>query len=150
MREQVHHDPVRLGNRPFYSMLIQFPAVCFVGTLVTDIVYWHTTQFLWETFSVWLLVAGCLMAAPAGIAALLYFFRDRRVRGAWLAWPHALVLLLAAVLAVVNAFVHSRDGYTAVVPEGLVLSVVVVLLMLVATWMGWERPYGIARQEVSA
>jgi uncharacterized membrane protein len=40
----------------------------------------------------------------------------------------------------VNAFVHSRDGWVAVVPQGLTLSVIVVLLMLLATWFGWPRP----------
>ena len=57
-----------------------------------------------------------------------------------MAWPHALVSLAAALLSVVNAFVHSRDGYTAVVPEGLTLSAIVVVLMLIATLLGWNRP----------
>ncbi|HEV7815809.1 MAG TPA: DUF2231 domain-containing protein, partial [Janthinobacterium sp.] len=68
------------------------------------------------------------------------FIRDRRVRAAHLAWPHALTSLVAALLSVVNAFVHSRDGYTAVVPTGLTLSCIVVVLMLLATWMGWNHP----------
>jgi uncharacterized membrane protein len=85
------------------------------------------------------------MAALAGIVGLACFFRDRRLRIAPLAWPHALTSLLAAVLSVVNAFVHSRDGYTAVVPDGLELSAVVVLLMIVVTWMGWTRPIRVVR-----
>jgi uncharacterized membrane protein len=37
------------------------------------------------------------------------------------------------LLALTNAFVHSRDGYTAVVPTGLMLSgIVVVVLVLTA------------------
>jgi uncharacterized membrane protein len=35
-------------------------------------------------------------------------------------------------LAVINAFVHSRDGYTAVVPSGLMLSASVVVVLLLA------------------
>lgn len=130
--------PVRPSERPLYSLLVQFPVVCFVGTLLTDWVYLRTQLFLWETFSVWLLTAGCVVAALAGIVGLIAFFGDRRSRAWKLAWLHALVSLLAAVLSVVNAFVHSRDGYTAVVPDGLTLSAIVVLLMLLATWMGWR------------
>jgi uncharacterized membrane protein len=37
--------------------------------------------------------------------------------------------------------VHSRDGYTAVVPTGLILSGVVVLILMVTAWMGWEMVY---------
>jgi uncharacterized membrane protein len=130
---------IRLGNRQAYSLLVQFPAVCFVGALVCDITYWRTALFMWETFSVWLLAAGCVMSAAAGMVGLVYFLTDARVRTWRLAWAHALISLLAAVLSVVNAFVHSRDGYTAVVPTGLALSIVVVLLMVLAASMGWTH-----------
>ncbi len=141
---------MRLSHRPLYSLLVQFPAVCFAGALVTDIVYWQSAQFLWVTFSVWLLAAGCVMAALTGIVGLVCFLGDRRVRKSALAWPHALASLLVAVLSVVNAFIHSRDGYTAVVPDGLVLSAVVVLLMLFVAWMGWDRSYPTVRAGVPA
>lgn len=137
MPAYVVDSPLHLGHTPLYSMLVQFPVVCFTGTLLTDLAYWQTRSYLWETFGVWLLAAGCALAGLAGIVGLVEFVRDRRVRMWKLAWPHALTSLAAAVLSVFNVFVHSRDGYTAVVPDGLTLSVVVVLLMLVAMWMGW-------------
>jgi uncharacterized membrane protein len=34
------------------------------------------------------------------------------------------------VLSVINACVHSRDGYTAVVPTGLMLSALVIVVLL--------------------
>lgn len=150
MMREVPDSPVRLSNRPLYAMLVQFPVVCFVGAFVTDLAYWHTTLFLWETFSVWLLAAGCVLAGLAGIVGLVYFLADRRVRMAPLAWPHALLSLLAALLSIVNVFVHSRDGYTAVVPVGLTLSCIVVLLMLVVAWLGWPHADRDARIGVAA
>jgi uncharacterized membrane protein len=45
------------------------------------------------------------------------------------------------VLSLVNAFVHSRDGYTAVVPQGLILSGLVVLLLIVTGWLGGLMVY---------
>ena len=145
-----YSDVPRLSNRPLYAWLVQFPAVCFTGALLSDLVYWKAPQFLWETFSVWLLALGCALAGLAGIVGLVCFLRDGRLRVAPLAWPHALLSLLAAVLSVFNAFVHSRDGYTAVVPEGLALSAIVVLLMIVVTWIGWARPIRVAHTGVSA
>lgn len=150
MSGQFVDSPARLGDRPLYSLLVQFPAVCFVGALVSDITYWRTENFIWVTFSVWLLAAGCAFAGLAGLVGLFEFVRDRRVRAGRLAWPHALTSLVAAVLAVFNVFVHSRDGYTAVVPEGLVLSIVVVVLMLAAAWMGWGTPQPMRRLGVAA
>ena len=142
MRSNLHSPTLGLGSRPVYALLVQFPAVCFVGTLATDIIYWRTQQFMWETFSIWLLTAGCLVAALAAIVGLVLLLRERHLRAAHLAWPHAITSLAALVLSVFNAFIHSRDGYTAVVPTGLTLSCIVVLLMLLATWMGWpSRTY---------
>ena len=139
----------QLSNRPLYSTLVQFPAVCFLGTLLTDVVYWRTQLFMWETFSVWILAVGCVMAGVAGIVGLITFASDRRVRTAPRALPHALASIAAALLSVANAFVHSRDGYTAVVPTGLTLSCIVVVLMLLVTWMGWNRPQLISSNGVA-
>lgn len=150
MSHQFVASPARLGDRPLYALLVQFPVVCFVGALATDIAYWRTENFIWVTFSVWLLAAGCAFAGLAGLVGLFEFVRERQLRVGRLAWPHALTSLLAAVLAVVNVFVHSRDGYTAVVPEGMALSIIVVLLMLAAAWMGWAEPQPMHRLGVAA
>jgi uncharacterized membrane protein len=47
------------------------------------------------------------------------------------AWFRALGYAAAMVLALLNVFVHSRDGYTAVVPTGLTLSACVVAILLI-------------------
>jgi uncharacterized membrane protein len=141
------HNPSRaltgphlgLASQPVYATLVQFPAVCFVGALVTDLAYLNTTNFIWGTFSVWLLTAGCIMAAFAGVAGLVTWFTQRHVRALRFAGLHVITSMAALVLYIVNAFVHSRDGYTAVVPDGLTLSIIVVALMLLATWFGWPR-----------
>jgi uncharacterized membrane protein len=41
----------------------------------------------------------------------------------------------------INAFVHSRDGYTAVIPTGLILSTLVVLILMFNAWTGWSMIY---------
>jgi uncharacterized membrane protein len=51
-------------------------------------------------------------------------------------WPHAVGYALAVLLSLLNAFVHSRDGYTAVVPTGLALSGLVVVILLITGWAG--------------
>jgi len=44
-------------------------------------------------------------------------------------------------LSLINAFVHSRDAYTSVVPTGLILSASVVVILLFTGWMGWSMVY---------
>jgi uncharacterized membrane protein len=48
---------------------------------------------------------------------------------------------LVIALSLINVFVHSRDGYTAVVPTGIVLSGVVVLIMMITGWIGRDIVY---------
>jgi uncharacterized membrane protein len=115
-------------------MLVPFPIACFAGALVTDIVYWRSADVMWETFSDWLITAGMIMAGLAIIAFLIDLVGGKQIRT--LAWPHAVGYVLAVLLSLLNAFVHSRDGYTAIVPTGLTLSALVVVILLVTGWAG--------------
>jgi uncharacterized membrane protein len=87
--------------------------------------------------SAWLLTIGLLVAVLAVIAGLIDFLGDRLIQGLRPAWIHAVGNALALVLAVFNAFIHSRDAYTSVVPTGLILSSITVLILLVTGWNGW-------------
>ena len=127
----------RTPGRSFYAALAPAPVVCFVGTLVTDLAYWRTVSVLWETFSVWLLTAGLIMAGATGLAGVIDLVRSRRTRFlAAPAWLHVLGHVVAFGLSLVNVFVHSRDGYTAVVPQGLLLSALVVIVLAATSWIG--------------
>jgi uncharacterized membrane protein len=128
------------GN-PVHALLVPFPYVCFVGTLLTDLAYWKTADAQWEIFSDWLLLAGLVMAAFAVLAGLIDFLGNRRVRTTSVAWLHVAGNVLAIILAIVNAFVHSRDGYTAIVPTGLMLSFIVVCLLSFTGWIGKTMIY---------
>ncbi|MEA2942748.1 MAG: hypothetical protein QOD09_3277 [Bradyrhizobium sp.] len=117
--------------RPVHSVLMSFAAAYFSGALVTDVVYWQMPDVLWERFSIWLIMAGLVMAGLAVFAYIINALAGRR-RQSRSAWPRLLGFALAVFLAVINAFVHSRDGYTAVVPSGLMLSATVVIVLLLA------------------
>jgi uncharacterized membrane protein len=103
---------------------------CFVGAFVTDLVYWRSTSFIWGTFSVWLITAALIMAVFAAMVGLVDFAANRRIREFRPAWYHLFGNALVIVLSVINVFVHSRDGYTAVVPTGLILSGLVALILI--------------------
>ncbi|KJC51170.1 membrane protein [Bradyrhizobium sp. LTSP885] len=131
----------RVARHPIHVMLVPFPIVCFVGTLLTDIAYWRTAQMMWADFSAWLLFAGLVMGGLAAIAGLIDFFGSRRIRTLAPAWYHMAGNVVVMLLALLNAFVHSRDVWTSVVPTGLVLSALTVIVMLVTGWLGGELVY---------
>ena len=57
-------------GRPLHKLLVSFSAAYFTGALITDLVYWHMPDVLWERFSIWLIVAGLVMAG-LGIVAYI-------------------------------------------------------------------------------
>jgi uncharacterized membrane protein len=132
---------VRIAGRPVHAMLVPIPIVCFLGTMVTDLVYWQTADMMWANMSAWLLTVGLCVSVLVVIAGLIDFFGDRRVRDLPSAWIHATGNGLALILSIINAFVHSRDAYTSVVPEGLSLSIVVALILCITIWNGWGLVY---------
>jgi uncharacterized membrane protein len=131
----------KIGGHPIHPMLVPFPIACFVGTFVTDLVYWKTFDPMWANFSSWLLLAGLVMAALAAVAGLIDFLGSAQIRALKPARIHLIGNVAAVLLSLVNAFVHGRDGYTAIVPTGLMLSTLVVVILLVTGWMGWEMVY---------
>jgi len=127
-----------IAGHPLHVMLVPVPVTCFVGTLLTDITYWQTADMQWANMSAWLLTIGLLVAVLAVIAGLIDFLGDRRIRDLRSAWIHAAGNAAALIAAIFNAFIHSRDAYTSVVPTGLTLSVITVLILAVTGWHGWS------------
>jgi uncharacterized membrane protein len=126
-------------GQAIHEMLVPFAAAYFTGAFVTDLAYWQTVDVMWERFSIWLITAGLVVAGFAIVAGVIDFAVGKRIRT--LAWPHAVGYALALPLSLINAFVHSRDGYTAVVPTGLMLSGLVVVILLLMGWAGSTLAY---------
>jgi uncharacterized membrane protein len=126
---------------PLHAMLVPIPIVCFVATLVTDIVYWRTAAMQWANFSAWLLVIGILFTVFAATAGLIDFFKEPRIRELRAARIHLLGNLAVLIVSIFNAMIHARDAYTSVVPTGLILSALVVAILLVTRWNGWTMVY---------
>ena len=116
---------------PVYLLLFPVPIVCFLAALATDLCYASTAYLMWLHFSEWLLAAGLAFGALAALALLVDFLANRAVHRP-VGWLHLLFFYAALAVELVNSFVHSIDGWTAVVPNGLILSAIGALLALAA------------------
>jgi uncharacterized membrane protein len=121
-------------GRLMHKIPVSFSAAYFAGALITDLVYWQIPDVLWERFSIWLIAAGLIMAGLAIIAYAIDLASGRQIDRP--AWPRVIGYALAVLLSLMNAFIHSRDGYTAVVPTGLMLSGLVIVVLLLTSWVG--------------
>lgn len=121
--------------RPLHPRLIGSGAVLLIAALVTDVIYANTLLFQWENFSIWLLTAGLVLAAGAGLTLVLDIVQHR-IKG--IDWVRFWAFAAAALLSLVNALVHSRDAHTAVVPDGLELSLLVSAILVFVGRRGWS------------
>ena len=133
-------SPSRAAARahPVHGILSAYPLALFSAALVTDIAYARTARMMWADFSIWLITGGLVMGGLALVAGLVDALGRRgraRPRGSW---GHAIGTLVMLALALVNAFIHSRDAWTSVVPTGLVLSAIVTVLALATSWQGFS------------
>jgi uncharacterized membrane protein len=137
--EGLHDHPrstARIGGHPIHPMLIPFPIVCFIGALVTDIVFLSNSDAGWATASKYLLGIGIVMALLAALAGLTDFFGDKRIQGSD-AIKHMLANVTAVVLEIVNFFVRLNNN-DAIGGIGIILSVIVVLILLYSGWKGGD------------
>jgi uncharacterized membrane protein len=132
-------------------MLIPFPIAFFVSTFVADLIFWRTGNAGWVTASLWLLGAGLVMAALAALVGLIDVLGEPRIRALNDAWYHAGGNVVAVLVELFNWFLRYSSGAEAVLPTGLILSLIVVGILLFTGWKGWGMVYryrvGIADEE---
>lgn len=122
---------------PVYRILSAFPIATFTLTVLTDLAYVQTANLLFLHFSEWLLLAGLVFGILAAIALVILALIGR----GWPGFLYAIGGLVVLVLAALNSFIHTADGWTAVMPFGLATSIVTVIAMIATGWLGsWRAP----------
>ena len=120
----------QIAGHPIHPMLIPFPVAFLVATLVCDLVYWQTANAAWSTASLYLLGAALVMAALAAVAGLTDFMGDERIRDLSAAWHHMIGNVTVVLLSLWNWYRRYDAGEAAVIPTGLLISLVVFLILL--------------------
>ena len=137
-RSHAHpHSTAKLGGHPIHPMLIPFPIVCFIGVLVTDIVFRNNHDPGWAIASRYLLGIGIVMGLLAAVAGLTDFLGSERIRSLGDAIKHMLANVTAVVLEIIN-FILRLHSDAPIAGIGIILSVIVVLILLYSGWKGGD------------
>lgn len=127
------------GIHPVHAVLLAGTLPLALAALLADWAYSETRQVQWVNFAAWLTAGTALFAGLTLLWALLAtLFGRGRDRGGLI---YLLLVLGSFGLAVLDALIHTRDAW-AVMPEALLLSALVALLTLAATWAGFARLRG--------
>lgn len=137
----------RAPLHPLHAILLAFPVAFFTGALAADATYLNTAEMQWSNFAAWMIVGALLFGAPVVGWAAVSTLRGRGAGRRIPAASYLVVVLLMWLTGLVNAFQHSRDGWSSVGTAGLLLSMASTLLALVAGWIGYS---GTERREYRA
>ncbi len=122
---------------PLHAVFLAGTVPLFLGAALCDAAYASSYEIQWNNFASWLIAGGLVFAGIALIFAIVDLCQaHRRVRGSV---AYAVILLATWVLGFLNALMHGRDAWASM-PTGLVLSIVVTVLAIVATWFGFCTP----------
>ena len=120
--------------RLVHPFFIGLGGALLMAALFTDFMYHSNSLIQWSNFSTWLILGGLVLALASVIALAIEVVLGRtgRIRRLDL-----ILLTVAVVVSIFNELVHTRDGWTTVVPTGIALSSIVFILLLVAGLRGW-------------
>lgn len=130
-----------IAGHPLHPIIIPFPIAFLTGTVVTDIVYWQTGEEFWARMSFWLIAGGLVMGLLAAALGLIDFLTIERARAHTGGWIHAGGNILAMILALVNVLLRWNDPSAAVMPWGILLSLVTAAALGISGWYGGELAY---------
>jgi uncharacterized membrane protein len=116
-----------------HAFFLAATVTLFLGALLSDLAYAMSYQVQWTNFASWLIAIGLLFGGVVLVFAGVGLRHAYRRGGRYLSY--AFILLATWVMGFINALMHAKDAW-AVMPEGLILSTIVLLLACAAAWMG--------------
>jgi uncharacterized membrane protein len=129
-----------INGHPIHPMLVPFPIAFLIGALASDLVFLGTADPFWARASAWLIGAGLVMGALAAVVGLIEFVTIARAR-ALTGWMHFIGNAVAMLVALANLLVRLGDLTGAVLPTGLILSIVTTVILIATGWLGGELTY---------
>lgn len=129
---------VAILGHPIHPIIVIFPIAFLSSAAGADLGYWLTQDFFWARASIWLLGLGVLSGVAAAATGIADFIKIPRARQRTAGWAHMALNAGALVLSIINVILRWGDPAQAILPVGLVLSLVVSGLLLASGWYGGE------------
>jgi uncharacterized membrane protein len=141
LRDSGVPSTVAIAGHPLHPLIVTFPIAFLTGAAGADIGYWLTDDRFWARAAIWLIGAGFVAGLVAALTGMLDFLRIDRVKKHRAGWRHMFGNVTALVLTLVNWVLRWDNVEGAIVPTGLVISIVVAALLGITGWYGAELIY---------
>lgn len=144
--EREYHDSgipstVAIAGHPLHPLIVTFPIAFLTGAFGADLGYWLTGDPFWARAALWLIGAGFVAGLLAALTGMLDFLKIDRVKKHNAGWIHMFGNVAAMILTLVNWSLRWNNVEGAVLPLGLIISLIVASLLGITGWFGAELVY---------
>jgi uncharacterized membrane protein len=135
IQEQDVTSAVAVAGHPLHAMSVHFPIAFVIGTLGMDILFWWTADPFWVRAGIWSAGFAFLSGVAAGLVVTAELLLVPGIRGRVASWAHGVAAMMLISVAGLNWGVRLSDP-DAVLPHGLLLSILATMLTGLAGWHG--------------
>lgn len=133
--EQDITSAVAIAGHPLHAMSVHFPIALVMATLGADVFYWWSADPFWIRAGLWSAGFAFASGVVAGVAGTAELLLVPGIRARVASWTHAIAAMMLLSVAGANWGLRLADE-TAVLPHGLMLSVLAAVLTGLAGWHG--------------
>ncbi len=135
VEEKPTDSAIAVAGHPLHAMAVHFPIALVVCTLGVDVMYWWTGDEFWVRVGVWSSGLAFIAGVGAGIVGTVELLAVPGIRARAASWAHAIAAMALLAIAGANWGLRVTDA-GAVLPHGLLLSVLATLMTGLAGWHG--------------
>lgn len=135
LEEKDTTSAVAVAGHPLHAMSVHFPIALVFGTLAVDVFYWFSADPFWLRAGLWTSGTAFLAGVAAGIVGTAELLLVPGIRARAASWAHAIAAITLISVAGANWGLRLVDP-NAVLPHGMLLSVLAAALTGVAGWHG--------------
>jgi uncharacterized membrane protein len=126
---------VALAGHPIHAMTVHFPIVLVFVTLGADLFYWWSADPFWLRVGLWAIGFAFATGVGAGLVGTAELLLVPQIRRRLQSWTHAVIAMNLLAIVGVNWGLRLTD-LDAVLPHGLLLSVLGAVFTGLAGWHG--------------
>ncbi len=127
---------IALAGHPIHAMLVAFPIALAMCTVGADLLYWWTGDIFWVRAALWTTGVGFLMGLLAGISGTAELLLVPGIRARAASWTHFIFAMTLLSAFGLNWGIRVASFESAVLPFGLLLSLLVAALTALTGWHG--------------
>ncbi len=127
---------IAIAGHPLHAMLVAFPIALTLSVLGADLFYWWTGDPFWPRVAGWAAFGAFLMGVVAGVTGTAELLIVPGIRNRSASWTHFILAVMLLSVMGANWAIRIGAPEAAVLPLGLMLSVLAAGLTVVTGWHG--------------